>query len=110
MVEGGAGGGDAECSSTQEVQLRRLDAVCEDEGIERVHFIKIDAERSELAVLQGAERLLVRDRPEIFVEVSDVGEELGGSGPVTQYLAQFGYLPGEAYGPNLLFVPRSDFD
>lgn len=39
------------------------------------------------------------------------GEEfVDGGGAVTQYLAQWGYLPGVRFGPNLLFVPLASFE
>ena len=83
--------------------------MCDEQGISRVHFIKVDAERSELAVLLGSQRIIQRDHPEIFVEVG--AEEFAeAGGPVTQYLVQFGYLPGVRYGPNLLFVPSTTLD
>jgi len=45
-------------------RLERLDAVVEDP----VGFIKIDVEGHELAVLQGAENILRRDRPTLLIE------------------------------------------
>jgi hypothetical protein len=48
-------------------------------------MIKIDAEGSELAVVQGAQGIIERDRPEIYVEVGP--EELtGDGGPVSAFL------------------------
>ena len=48
-----------------EIELRRLD----DQGHGGVGFIKIDVEGHELAVIQGARRLLERDRPTLLVEI-----------------------------------------
>lgn len=42
-----------------DVQVRTLDAVCFERGIERVNFIKIHAEGSEIAILKGARNILV---------------------------------------------------
>jgi FkbM family methyltransferase len=50
-----------------EVPLRRLD----DFELEPVGVIKIDAEGHELAILDGAARLIARDRPNIMVEVEE---------------------------------------
>ncbi|MWD28452.1 FkbM family methyltransferase [Aquicoccus sp. SCR17] len=48
------------------IATRSLDALM---GEDRVDFIKIDAEGMELDVLAGAEALIARDRPLIWVEV-----------------------------------------
>jgi len=47
-----------------EVPLRTLDSLL-DEGVD---FLKIDVEGYEAAVLQGAQQVLARDRPALFVE------------------------------------------
>lgn len=51
---------------TYDVPLRRLD----DEGHRDVGFIKIDVERHERAVIEGAMQLLSRERPDLLVEVA----------------------------------------
>ena len=67
------------------MQTERLDVVCTDHRVDKVHMIKIDAEGSELAVVQGAQGIIERDRPEIYVEVGP--EELtGDGGPVSAFL------------------------
>jgi len=48
-----------------------LDGFCSDLGITDVDFIKIDVEGYELAVLEGAKRLLEESRPWMVVEVDD---------------------------------------
>ncbi|WP_088625887.1 FkbM family methyltransferase [Oceanicola sp. 22II-s10i] len=48
------------------IETRSLDVLL---GQDRVDFIKIDAEGMELDVLQGAEALIARDKPVIWVEV-----------------------------------------
>ena len=48
------------------VETRTLDALMGDEVVD---FIKIDAEGMELDVLEGAQALIARDRPVIWVEV-----------------------------------------
>jgi FkbM family methyltransferase len=59
----------------QEVPLVALD----DLDLADVSFVKIDVEGHELAVLQGAESLLRRDRPTLLVEV----EQRHLDGPIT---------------------------
>lgn len=48
------------------IETRSLDALL---GMDRVDFIKIDAEGMELDVLDGAAGLIARDRPVIWIEV-----------------------------------------
>lgn len=51
----------------------RLDDAVAERGIEKVDFIKLDTEGAELAVLEGAQRLLqLTPRPLILAEVQDV--------------------------------------
>ena len=90
----------------EEVQLETLDGICEREGVDRVHFLKVDAEGSELSVLEGARGIIERDKPEIWIEVPP---EEGAAGPLSQFLHSLGYLPGERVysSANLLFVPRA---
>jgi FkbM family methyltransferase len=49
-----------ETRNTETIQVRAttLDEFCEGRGIERIDLLKIDTEGSDLAVLQGAQRLL----------------------------------------------------
>lgn len=51
------------------VPITMLDAEFNDSPIEDISFIKIDVEGSELAVLQGAEGLITRQRPTLMVEI-----------------------------------------
>jgi FkbM family methyltransferase len=52
------------------VQLTTLDAFVDEVGLERIDFIKIDAEGSDLEVLKGASRTVGRFRPAVMVELS----------------------------------------
>lgn len=42
----------------EEISIRRIDDVCREQGIERVHFLKLDVEGHELFALKGATSLL----------------------------------------------------
>jgi FkbM family methyltransferase len=55
------------------VPLEQLDVYLEHKGVEKVDFIKLDAEGGELEILKGATKLLGRvPRPLILAEVQDV--------------------------------------
>ncbi|MEU1038428.1 FkbM family methyltransferase [Streptomyces sp. NPDC005907] len=65
-----------------------------------VDFVKIDVDGSELAVLRGADTLLARDRPALFVELE---ARIQPVAPVVAHLAERGYegwvLPGDTWRP-----------
>jgi FkbM family methyltransferase len=76
------------------VRVRRLDDLLEERGIEHVDFIKLDAEGGELAVLEGARRLLqTPPRPAILVEVEDIRTRPWGypARKIMQLLAGWNY-------------------
>jgi FkbM family methyltransferase len=60
---------------TETVRLRRLDSFCAELGIERVDFLKVDAEGHDLAVLRGAGSLLDGKR------IAAIQFEHGGTAP-----------------------------
>lgn len=63
----------AEPVKTVRVQVRPLDDILSELEIEKVDFIKLDAEGAELSVLYGALKLLNgKNRPAMLVEVQDV--------------------------------------
>jgi FkbM family methyltransferase len=76
------------------VPVRKLDDVLAEHGIEHVDFIKLDAEGGELAVLEGAKRLLQSaPRPAILAEVEDVRTRPWGypAREIMQLLARWNY-------------------
>lgn len=76
------------------VPVRRLDDVLAERGIEHVDFIKLDAEGGELAVLEGARRLLqTAPRPAILAEVEDIRTRPWGypAREIMQLLARWNY-------------------
>lgn len=73
----------AESTQKQTVQSRTLsDSISAEKP---VHFIKIDVEGAELAVLKGADALIERNRPTLLLECT-----LNG-------LSAFGYQPSEVF-------------
>jgi len=51
---------EVEVSDTERIQVRTLDSFCASEGIDRIHFLKLDVEGHEVAVLRGAQAMLDR--------------------------------------------------
>lgn len=69
-LESASTGGQHE-EETIEVETRTLDDFCEEQGIDRVDFIKCDVEGHEIAVLEGARKTLLHHRPSMLIEVND---------------------------------------
>jgi FkbM family methyltransferase len=55
---------------TFEVQVRTIDDVCLEKGIDRVDFIKIHAEGSEMAILKGASNILAENKLGLLISSS----------------------------------------
>jgi FkbM family methyltransferase len=84
----------AEPTRKVSVPVRRLDDVLAELGVEHVDFIKLDAEGGELAVLEGARKLLqTAPRPAILAEVEDVRTRPWGypAREIMQLLARWNY-------------------
>ncbi len=76
------------------VSVARLDDVLQRKGIERVDFIKLDVEGAELAVLEGAEKLLQQPpRPVMLIEVFAARTAPWGYAPreIIAHLARRGF-------------------
>ena len=77
---------------TQECQFTTLDSFCNENGISRVNFLKIDVEGHELSVLQGAKEILSRGGID-FIQF-----EFGGCDIDSRtFFQDFWYLLGEKY-------------
>lgn len=84
--EGGEG---SRIIGEEQVRIRRLDDVLEEQGIERLDLLKLDAEGAELAILKGARSTLSRFRPQIMGEAHPGWSDPGVS--ILEYLKAFGY-------------------
>ncbi len=74
LTDGAAGPGpNAEFARSRPVrtEVRTVDGLCREVGLERVDFIKADVEGAEPAVLSGARHTLLRDRPALLLEIED---------------------------------------
>ncbi|HLO86425.1 MAG TPA: FkbM family methyltransferase [Nostocaceae cyanobacterium] len=75
--------------SFEEVPCFTLDSLIEQEGIENVDFLKIDAEGHEMAVLAGSQQLINQFFPVILYE--NIAGSQGSNVEVAQYLSNLGY-------------------
>lgn len=86
-----------------QARARKADDVIKDSGMSAVHLVKIDAESSELQVLQGLVETIKRDHPKIILETGDFG--LAGvpkTNDLIGWLREFGYEPFEIGRDNVL--------
>ncbi|MDQ3256753.1 MAG: FkbM family methyltransferase [Acidobacteriota bacterium] len=90
--------------------LRTLDSYCDENGIGRVDFIKVDVEGAELLVFRGASQLLASaDAPAIMFEVNDshAASFSSSSVAVKTFLRQQGYDIFRYDGKTLEPVPAN---
>ncbi len=113
--------GGRKSKGTQEVQLKTLDEQVELLKIEKINFIKIDIEGSELPALVGARSSIARWRPHVMVEINDLTYRAAGYsvGDVAKFFNELNYtpcgvtkqgslqrgVPLPAFG-NIIFVPN----
>lgn len=74
-----------EARGTQTVQAITLDDLASRLSLPRVDWIKMDIEGAETDALRGAERILRKFRPILFIEIHECMEE------IRRLLAEFGY-------------------
>lgn len=82
-------GSKAEGTATQRIDCITLDSLIESEQLERVDFLKIDAEGHETAVLEGSQQLISRFWPTILYE--NLAGSQGSNLSMGQALIQKGY-------------------
>jgi hypothetical protein len=83
-------------ASVEEVPVTTVDRYCEENGIARVDLLKVDAEGFDLAVVQGAGRMLGEAAIRlVLTEFNDLLPGPGASGgallPIAELLAGHGY-------------------
>jgi FkbM family methyltransferase len=90
----------------EEVDVRTLDSVCDEENVANVKLIKIDVEGFNVPFLKGATKTIEKHRPDIFCEC-ETKEALAD---VDAYLSTLGYVRHEELvfnlTPTYLFQPR----
>lgn len=88
-------------SHTRKIIVNPLDKIVESLDIHDVALVKIDAEGAEAEIIDGMERLLLRDSPRVIVEVKGMNLE-----KVLSLFGRLGYTLIDVKGENYLFENR----
>lgn len=77
----------------REIECIDLDTFVAAREIKKVHFMKIDTEGSELLILRGAKKMLMRDHPTIVMEYNETNMKQCGvrKQDVHTFLTEMGY-------------------
>jgi FkbM family methyltransferase len=77
------------------VEVKTLDRECENLQLDRLDFIKMDIEGSELKALHGAHNTIKCFRPLIMIEISDVTYQAAGytTKDISAFFTSLSYLP-----------------
>ena len=94
------GGTSFAASDLGDLPLFALDEVIEPDDLARLDLIKIDVEGMQMEVLQGAEGVLDKQRPAIWIELLPRENAFD---PVRLYLERFGYKPMQMGFNDVLF-------
>lgn len=85
------------------VEARKMDDMLSGKKLKGIDLIKIDAELSEIYVLQGLEQTLQSYKPKIIMEVGDFGSEgVSDSKKTIDWLQQMNYSPYEARNDEII--------
>ncbi|UPY36789.1 FkbM family methyltransferase [Sediminicoccus sp. KRV36] len=96
----------------KQIEVRRLDSVLAEQGVQRLDVLKIDVEGGETSVMLGAAEAMARDKPFIFVEFNLWTQmTVGARNPMEvleEWRAAFRHMV--AFGPTGQPVPIMDHD
>ena len=87
----------ANTQNTQRVQISTLDKFMSDWNVEKVDFIKIDAEGLDIDVMEGGKHTINKYKPDLFVEYLNLGSSKDedtaeeGKQNLIKYLHDLGY-------------------
>lgn len=89
------------------VTLHTLDALMAERGDPPVGLVKIDVQGAEPRVIAGAEQLLRRCRPALYIEVDDaaLGEAGSSADRLLEQLGDLGYRPHALEAPDRALSP-----
>ena len=88
----GSWSGDASCAE-ETIEMTTLDLFVEENGIQRLDFLKVDVEGGEASVLKGGEKTIRQFLPTLYLELNSHWLKDYDESPVTvsNRLAQWGY-------------------
>jgi FkbM family methyltransferase len=95
----------------REVECIDLDTFVERHHIDRVHFMKLDTEGSELAILRGARKMIARDHPIMIMEYNETNMKQCNvlKKDIDDFLSQMGYIWKLISGEDILCIPAPIF-
>ncbi|MDH4027219.1 MAG: FkbM family methyltransferase [Nitrospirota bacterium] len=85
------------------VAAKKIDSIIDKEEFKKIDMIKIDAESSEIHILEGLTQTLWLHKPHIILEVGDLSiKECQRSKETILFLQQMGYAPYEICNHNIV--------
>ena len=75
-----------------EVEMDTLNDVCEERKLAKIGLIKIDVEGNEMKVLEGSTSLIVRDRPNLIVEIESRHHNSPLNDLISEVCSHFNYV------------------
>lgn len=92
----------------REIECIELDRFVEEKQIGKVHFMKLDTEGSELYILRGAKKMIMRDSPIILMEYNEIN--MGQCGvlkeDIDKFLKEMGYEWQLVSNEDILCIPK----
>jgi len=76
-------------ADVQPTPVVALDAFCEEHGVDRVDFIRMDIEGAEQRALEGAVHIIDRDHPHVLIEIHPVMLEARFGGSADEVVEMF---------------------
>lgn len=91
----------------REIECIELDSFIDDRQIKKVHFMKLDTEGSELYILRGAKKMIMRDHPIILMEYNETNMKQCGvrKQEVDDFLKQMGYIWQLVSSEDIVCIP-----
>lgn len=91
----------------REVQCIDFDTFALEHDIKKVHFIKIDTEGSEFRILQGAKKIIMRDKPIILMEYNETNMQQCNASKeeIDALLTELGYQWKAVSHDDILCIP-----
>jgi len=92
----------------REVECIDLDSFIAAQHIGKVHFMKLDTEGSELSILRGARKMIMRDHPIMIMEYNETNMKQCGilKKDVDKFLLEMGYTWKLVSSEDILCIPQ----